>query len=88
MPTYVKPTHADSRITIQPGPQGLVISYQRDPYVHGVPGAFREQALMSGSQLSAADLDLLKQMIDMLLDKLSQTILPPPVPEPPQPPAT
>jgi hypothetical protein len=76
MPDYVKPTHADSRITIQPHPQGLIIEYQRDPYVHGVITNYRESAMMLGSKLSPADLDLLKQVLDMLLDRLSQQITP------------
>ena len=82
MTAYVKPTHADSRITIQPHPQGLIIEYQRDPYVHGVISGYRESAVMLGSKLSAADLDLLKQMLDLLLDKLSQQITLPPDPTP------
>lgn len=83
MPDYVKPTHADSRVTIQPQHDGLLLEYQRDPYVFGVSGVYRERAMMPASRLSPADQAELKRLLDLMLDMMSQTILPPPAPPPP-----
>ncbi len=81
MPDYVKPTHADSRVTIEPIPgQGLRIEYVRDYTVVGAPPGVREYGVIFEKALAADDVDLLKQMLDQLIKKMAELNSPPAAP--------